>query len=119
MSEKEKAIHWIREFNRFYMPRLGLLGNHYLGSNYSPTEERVLFEVYENDGCNAAHIAKTMNIDKSYLSRIIRSYEKDGYLVRTVSQKDSRSFHIHLTETGIKKNRISYSRIKSTNWTNH
>ena len=103
MSEKEKAIHRIREFNRFYMPKLGLLGNHYLGSNYSPTEARVLFEVYENDGCNAAHIAKTMNIDKSYLSRIIRSYEKDGYLVRTVSQKDSRSFHIHLTETGIKK----------------
>lgn len=72
MKEKENAIYRIRAFNRFYMPTLDLLGNHYLGSEYSATEARVLFEVYEKDGCNAAHIAKVMNIDKSYLSRIIK-----------------------------------------------
>ena len=103
MLEREKAICRIREFNRFYMPRLGLLGNHYLGSSYSPTEARVLFEVYENDGCNAAYIAKRMNIDKSYLSRIIRAHEKSGYLTRGVSSKDSRSFNIHLTALGIER----------------
>ena len=78
MSEKEKAVQRIREFNRFYMPLLRLLDNHYLGSEYTPTEARVLFEIYENDGCNAAFIAKVMNIDKSYLSRIIRAHEKKG-----------------------------------------
>lgn len=103
MKEKENAIYRIREFNRFYMPALDLLGNHYLGSEYSATEARVLFEVYEKDGCNAAYIAKTMNIDKSYLSRIIKSHEKNGYLVRILSNIDSRSFDIHLTELGIKQ----------------
>lgn len=103
MEEKKYALQRIREFNRFYMPALDLLGNHYLGSEYSAAEARVLFEVYENDGCNAAHIAKTMNIDKGYLSRIIKSHEKKGYLARTVSEKDSRSFDIHLTESGLKK----------------
>ena len=102
MKEQKKAMNRIREFNRFYMPKMGLLNNHYLGSQYSPTEARTLFEIYENDGCNAAHIAKTMNIDKSYLSKIIRNHEKKGYLTRTVSTKDSRSYHIHLTETGMK-----------------
>lgn len=100
MNDKEKAVYRIREFNRFYMPALDLLGNHYLGSEYSAAEARVLFEVYENDGCNAAHIAKNMNIDKSYLSRIIKSHEKKDYIVRSVSLSDSRSFDIHLTEQG-------------------
>lgn len=58
MSEKEKLIYRIRAFNRFYMPKLKLLDNHYLNSEYNPTEARVLFEIYENDGCNAAYIAK-------------------------------------------------------------
>lgn len=101
MSEKEKAVQRIREFNRFYMPLLRLLDNHYLGSQYTPTEARVLFEIYENDGCNAAFIAKVMNIDKSYLSRIIRTHEKKGYLIRNVSKTDSRAYHLHLTETGL------------------
>lgn len=101
MKEKEKAVQRIREFNRFYLPELGLLDNRYLGSDYSPAEARALFEAYENDGCNAAYIARTMNIDKSYLSRIIRAYEKNGYLIRTVSQQDSRSFDIHLTKKGV------------------
>lgn len=100
MKDRENTVLRIREFNRFYMPALDLLGNHYLGSEYCATEARVLFEAYENDGCNAAHIANKMNIDKSYLSRIIRQYEKDGYLVRTVSEHDQRSLDIHLTESG-------------------
>lgn len=97
----QKAVVFrIREFTRFYMPTFNLLGNHYLGSEYSATEARVLFEIYEHDGCNAAYISKTMNLDKSYLSRIIKSHEKSSYLIRTASKKDSRSFELHLTELG-------------------
>lgn len=101
MDAKKEAVFKLREFNRFYMPMLDLLGNHYLGSEYSATEARVLFEVYEKDGCNAAYIAKKMNIDKSYLSRVLKNHEKNGYLRRTASKADSRSFDLHLTEAGI------------------
>ncbi len=97
-ADKGKNSASNEEFNRFYMSKMRLLDNHYLGLEYSPTEARVLFEVYENDGCNATYIAKTINIDKSYLSRIIKAHEKSGYLIRSVSQKDSRSFDLHLTE---------------------
>lgn len=90
----------VREFNRFYMPRMNLLGNHYLGSEYSVTEARVFFEIYENEGCNAAHIAKVMNIDKSYLSRILTTHEKKGYLRRVASNRDRRSYSLYLTEEG-------------------
>lgn len=95
-----KTVEKIREFNRFYMPAMALLGCNYLGSEYSPAEARVFFEIYENDGCNAAHIAKAMNIDKSYLSRIIKAHEKSGYLTRSRSEKDQRAYALHLTEKG-------------------
>ena len=95
-----ETVNKIREFNRFYMPAMDLLGNHYLGSEYSVPEARIFFEVYMNSGCNAAYIAKTMNIDKSYLSRILKNHEKNGYLYKKVSEKDSRSYELYLTEKG-------------------
>ena len=103
MSKEEETVQRIREFNRFYMPLLRLLDNHYLNSEYTPTEARVLFEIYENDGCSAACIAKKMNIDKSYMSRIIRAHEKKGYLIRQVSAADSRVYQLHLTEKGLER----------------
>lgn len=97
---KEKTVNRIREFNRFYLPAFGLLGSSYLGSEYSAAEARVLFEVFTKEGCTATDIAKAMNIDKSYLSRIIRKHEGKGDLRRTVSETDSRAYELHLTEKG-------------------
>lgn len=94
---KDAAIERIRRFTRFYLPRFDLLGNHYLGSEYSAAEARVLYEIYVNDGCTAATIAKTMNLDKSYLSRIIHTHAHKGYLTRTPSPADSRAYELHLT----------------------
>lgn len=90
----------IRSFNRFYMPAMNLLGVHYLGSEYSATEARVMFEIYENEGCNAAYIAEKMKIDKSYLSRIINGYVKKGYIERKPSEYDKRCRCLYLTDTG-------------------
>ena len=77
-----------------------LLGNHYLGSEYSVTEARVFFEIYENEGCNASHIAEKMNIDKSYLSKIISSNEKSGYIIKKSSSTDRRAYDLYLTNKG-------------------
>lgn len=98
--QNSKLISKVREFNRLYMPTMKLLGNHYLGSEYSVTEARVFFEIYENEGCNAAHIAETMNIDKSYLSKIISSHEKSGYIIKKPSSTDKRALNLYLTDKG-------------------
>ncbi len=98
--DNKDIVSKVREFNRFYMPKMNLLGNHYLGSEYSVTEARVFFEIYENEGCHAAHIAKVMNIDKSYLSKIIVKYEKEWYVQRISSCKDRRSYELYLTQKG-------------------
>lgn len=101
----KKSIEKVRAFNRFYMSSMNLLGNHYLGSEYSITEARVLFELYINEGCNATYIAQVMNIDKSYLSRIIKAHEKKGYILRKSSDTDKRSYFLFLTMKG--KNRAN------------
>ncbi|MGL5438055.1 MAG: MarR family winged helix-turn-helix transcriptional regulator [Lachnospiraceae bacterium] len=100
---RKGSIEKVRAFNRFYMPSMNLLGNHYLGSEYSVTEARIFFEIYENEGCNAAHIAQIMNIDKSYLSRIIKNHEKQGYIQRKLSDADGRSYSLFLTMKGKKR----------------
>lgn len=99
---KDETILKIREFNRFYMPAMDLLGSHYLGSEYSVTEARVFFEVYSRKGCSASHIAGVMNIDKSYLSRILSRHERDGFLYRVTSAKDARVQELYLTEKGVR-----------------
>lgn len=98
-----ETVKKIREFNRFYMPAMDLLGNHYLGSEYSVPEARIFFEIYTNSGCNAAYIARTMNIDKSYLSRMLKNHEKNGYLYKKTSEKDFRTYELYLTEKGKRK----------------
>lgn len=95
-----KIVNKIREFNRFYMSQMNLLGDHYLGSEYSVTQARIFFEIYENEGCTATHIARTMNIDKSYLSRIIKNHKKNGYIIRNSSANDGRAFCLFLTDKG-------------------
>ena len=101
--KKEKAVHHIRAFNRLYMPSMHLLGNHYLGSEYSVAEARIFFEIYENEGCNAAYIAEVMNLDKSYLSRILKNHMKNGYIRREQSVEDGRCYHLYLTESGTRR----------------
>lgn len=97
---KEETVYKIRAFNRAYMPIFDLLGNQYLGSTYSVAEARILFELHENDGCNAAFLAKKLNIDKGYVSRILKHHEKNHYIVRSRSATDSRAYDLHLTPAG-------------------
>lgn len=100
MQETQQAVCRVRQFTRFYMSSLSLLGNRYLGSAYSATEARVLFELHEHTGANAAFIVKKLHLDKSYLSRILSKFEKNGMLRRETSQSDARSSQLYLTEHG-------------------
>lgn len=97
---KEEAVKRLRQFNRFYLPAMDLLNKNYVGTEFPLPEARVLYEISIADGCTAAAIGKRMNLDKSYLSRIIKSHEKAGYLTRTVSPQDGRAYELHLTEAG-------------------
>lgn len=99
-DRKIKAIHRIREFNRFYTVLTGLLDRNFLDSGYSVTETRILFELKSREDCSANELVESLHIDKSYLSRILKGFEGKGLLARHASRKDARSLELRLTETG-------------------
>lgn len=95
------TVEKIREFNRFYLPVMDILDSCYLDSEYSVTEVRIIYEIYGNEKCTANLIVGKLHIDKSYLSRILKKLESDGILIKKVSEDDTRSMEISLTEKGV------------------
>lgn len=99
--KKIDIITEIRGFNRFYTNILGLLDKHILNSGYSLTEARVLFEISKTRQCTANQLCSALDVDRSYMSRMIKRFEKNGLLSRHTSTIDNRSIEIQLTEQGM------------------
>lgn len=102
MNPKVSTLHRIREFNRFYTVLIGSLNRNYLGSEFTVTETRILFELISNDACVAIDLVNLLHIDKSYMSRIIKSFERRGLVEKKVSTDNKRFNIITLTEKGKK-----------------
>lgn len=100
MKAQQKAIQDIRSFNRYYTDLLGLLNHHLLESSYSLVEARVLFEIHSNQPVSASQILARIGMDKGYLSRVLRQFEKDKLITKRVSDKDARIAELLLTRKG-------------------
>ena len=80
MSRYAETVSEIRKFNRFYTVSMGFLDSGYLDTVYSIVETRILFEIRMRGTCIQSDIAKTLHVDKSYLSRIITRFSKNGII---------------------------------------
>ncbi|MFJ3387048.1 MULTISPECIES: MarR family winged helix-turn-helix transcriptional regulator [unclassified Lysinibacillus] len=96
----KEIIYDIRQFNRFYTKVLGLFNNQILDTDYSLTEARILFEISERTECIANNLVQELNIDRSYLSRILRKFEREGLIEKKSSPIDSRKNLLFLTRKG-------------------
>lgn len=92
----------IRGFNRFYTNILGLLDQHIIDSGFSLTEARILFEISKTDTCMASQLCSALDVDRSYMSKIINRFEQNGLICRSVCNADNRNIEIHMTEKGMK-----------------
>ncbi len=90
----------VRAFNRFYTNVIGLLRGKYLGTPYSLTEARLLFELAQRDASEVADLRRAVDIDAGYLSRILGRFEDDGLIARRRSAADGRRLVIRLTGAG-------------------
>jgi DNA-binding MarR family transcriptional regulator/GNAT superfamily N-acetyltransferase len=100
MQKSEERVGAIRRFNRFYTRQIGLLGQGYLDSPFTLAEVRVMYELSHRDSPVAAEVAKALNLDAGYLSRMLLSFRKRGYLARKASEQDARQSHLSLTAKG-------------------
>ena len=90
----------IRDFNRFYTRQIGLLDQGFLGSEFTLTEVRVLYELAHRDNPTATEIAHELSLDPGYLSRLLKKLERQGHLDRGRDAQDGRQRPLRLTRTG-------------------
>jgi DNA-binding MarR family transcriptional regulator len=100
---KEKEIQQVRDFNRYYTSIIGVLDQHYLNSPFSLPEGRVLFELHHRQPCSASELIEAARMDKGYLSRVLKSFQKKGLVTRKQSKVDGRAFQLMLTVKGEKE----------------
>ncbi len=98
---KQKQIDRIRCFNRKYTKVLGILNKQYMGSSFGLPEIRVIQDIYLHPNRSANEIAEELNMDKGYLSRLLKNLERQNYICRSICKNDARKGIISLTESGI------------------
>jgi DNA-binding MarR family transcriptional regulator/GNAT superfamily N-acetyltransferase len=96
----EDRIAAVRRFNRFYTRQIGVLRKTFLDSPYSLGEARVLYEIASNDLPTASEVARKLDLDAGYLSRLLRGFEKRGLIRKQRSNKDARQSHLQLSARG-------------------
>ena len=96
----ENHIAAVRRFSRFYTGRIGVLREGLHDSPFSLTQSRVLYELANRTAPTATELARELNLDPGYLSRILRAFKQRGLIARTPSAKDGRQAHLSITSMG-------------------
>lgn len=98
----ETRVEAVRRFNRFYTRRIGVLREGYLKSPFSLAEGRVLQQLAQRQNGSANAIARELDLDRGYLSRILRNFVKQGLVTKKRSASDGRQSILALTSAGRK-----------------
>jgi DNA-binding MarR family transcriptional regulator/N-acetylglutamate synthase-like GNAT family acetyltransferase len=94
-----KRIDAVRDFNRAYTRRLGVLDEDFLDTPFSLTEARVLYELSEGEK-TASEIGAALGLDAGYLSRMLERFAKAKLISRNPSATDRRRVVVSMTRAG-------------------
>lgn len=102
----DEVVKKVREFNRYYTVWLDVMNKGYLGTDLFWPEARILFEVYIYPGISATDLCDHLNMDKSYISRILSKFERHGLLTREIVLGSKGLKKIFLTGEGEKEAKL-------------
>lgn len=102
MDTLDQRAEALRAFTRFYTRRVGVLGDKLLSSRFSLTESRVLWELAHASvsGLTATALARELQLDTGYLSRLLASLRERGLVKAQRSPLDARQSLLSLTAAG-------------------
>lgn len=95
-------VEQVRRFNRVMTERVGALNDHFLGRNHPLGEARLLWEIGEQ-GASIRELRRRLSLDSAYVSRLLRSLEKQGLVVVKRSEHDGRVGLVQLTGAGLRE----------------
>jgi DNA-binding MarR family transcriptional regulator len=99
--ENNDYIEKVRRFNRFYTRVIGVNNQYTDKTKYSSTEAQILYEISIKDRCTAVYISDFFNLDKGYLSRLLKRFEMEQLIRKVSSLEDKRISYLHITDKGI------------------
>ena len=99
-AEITEQIAALRQFNRFYTARLGLLRRRHLDGEFALTEARILYEIAAHPGTRASSLWNTLELDAGYISRLLAGLTRKELLRQVRSKDDGREKHLTLTAKG-------------------
>jgi DNA-binding MarR family transcriptional regulator/ribosomal protein S18 acetylase RimI-like enzyme len=88
----------VRSFNRLVTRHVGALDDRYLGRR-PLGEARVLFEI-GSEGATPRDVRARLGLDSGYLSRMIRSLQRDGLVEKRPNPTDRRTMRLCPTRAG-------------------
>jgi DNA-binding MarR family transcriptional regulator/ribosomal protein S18 acetylase RimI-like enzyme len=96
------AIQQVRSFNRIVAQGIGALDDHFLGRSRPMGEARLLWEIGPQ-GAEVRELRGRLGLDSGYVSRVLRSLERQGLVVVRASSDDARVRRVHLTRKGLRE----------------
>jgi len=99
-NEEAEQVAVVRDFNRFYTARLGLLRRRHLDGEFSLTEARILYEIGAAPRTTASTLRLALWLDAGYLSRLLASLGRRKLIRQTTSKEDGRERLLTLTAAG-------------------
>ncbi len=90
----------VRRFNRFYTRRIGVLHEHLADTRFSLAESRLLWEFAHREATTAAELARELDLDPGYLSRLLQRMKAGKLIHAERSSADARHLHLSLTAAG-------------------
>ncbi len=92
---------YMRQFTRFYTQKAGVLNEALLGSPYTLTEARLIYELATRTNITARQLCADLELNPGYISRCLKKLEQKKLIIRTVDATDRRQYSLSLSEIGI------------------
>ena len=97
---KQGSFNSVRSFNRLVTERVGALNDQFLGRDRSLGEARLLWEIGA-EGAEVRELRSRLALDSAYVSRLLRSLERQRLVRVEASEKDGRVRRVRLTGSGL------------------
>jgi len=92
----------VRSVIRAVTLRVGVITDHFLGRGRPLAQSRLLSEIGRH-GADIRELRSRLGLDSGYLSRLLRSVEREGLVVVSALESDRRSHRARLTAAGLRE----------------